>query len=125
MENIIDEHKKIINSIKLLNKSSESLYSILETTGIAYSEHSQILQWINHQLLLLDDAFKHLLRNNSYGTVFTNVRSVFEKYWILNLCMNGCLYYKYFKTRNKGIATRLCARWKGDLHNFHANNLSH
>lgn len=87
-----EEHKILIENISTLFSEFEKLPFTIENTDIGYSEHGDYISWINHQIVSLKDTF-NLLQENSYKSVFSLIRTVFEAYWIINLSMNGTKYY--------------------------------
>ena len=114
-----EEHKLITEKTLELFSQFEKLHQTFQYEEIESSEHREYITWINHQIVSLSDAFI-LLQENSYKSIFSLIRNVFEAYWVIELTMNGIKYCIEYPPREGQNIQRRFQRLKG---NFEANKL--
>ena len=109
-----EEHKEIIEKILLLFAQFEKLPRTIQNKDVAYSEHGEYISWINHQIIPLKDAY-NLLSTNSYKSVFSLIRTVFEAYWVIDLSMNGSKFYLNYSPKEGHDIQKIYQKWIEDF----------
>ena len=118
-----DEHKEIIEKILSLFAEFEKLPRTIQYKGIVYSEHGEYISWINHQITPLKDAY-NLLITNSYKSVFSLIRAVFEAYWVIDLSMNGSKFYLNYLPKEGHDIQKIYQSWIKDFESNKENRIN-
>lgn len=109
-----EEHKEIIEKTLTLFAQFEKLPRTIQNKDVAYSEHGEYISWINHQIIPLKDAY-NLLNTNSYKSVFSLIRTVFEAYWVIDLSMNGSKFYLNYHPKEGHDIQKIYQKWVEDF----------
>nr|MBI4156302.1 hypothetical protein [Candidatus Woesearchaeota archaeon] len=117
-----DEHKVIIEKILLLFAQFGKLPRTIQNKDVTYSEHGEYISWINHQITTLKDAYS-LLSTNSYKSVFSLIRVVFEAYWVIDLSMNGPKFYLNYSPKEGHDIQKIYQVWVKDFESNKENKI--
>ena len=106
--------EKLEKTVANLFLQFEKLSNSIDSGDIGHEEHWHYNLWINHQIIPLMDAFD-LLKNNSYKSSFSLIRTVFESFWVINLTMNGIKHLVEYKSLNNEEAQKIYCSWLNQL----------